>query len=378
MKVVVSGGGTAGHVVPGLALAHELVARGHTVSFVGTDRGMERRLVPAEGFELTAVPSRPLVRRISLDAARAPMAAVAAIGACRTVVRGAGAVVGMGGYASVPAVLAARRERVPVVLHEQNAVPGLANRALGRLASAVAVAFPEASASFPRRVRTAVTGTPVRPAILRVVDERTSLAAEARAAYGFEEGRRTVVVFGGSLGALSVGRAAVGACGLLAERRDLQVLIITGGDHLETVGRGWASASGPGLLVRFEGYVDRMELPYSIADMVVARAGASTVAELSALGLPSLLIPYPHAVAGEQEANARALQRAGGASVMSDDQLSAASLAERIEAMIDHDERLAAMSSGASAFGRPDAARLLATLVEDVAAGGTPADAGSR
>jgi UDP-N-acetylglucosamine--N-acetylmuramyl-(pentapeptide) pyrophosphoryl-undecaprenol N-acetylglucosamine transferase len=365
---VVSGGGTAGHVAPGLALAHELSARGHRVAFVGTDRGIETRLVPAEGFDLTVVPSRPFVRRLSLDAARAPVAAVAAVRRCRPVVRDAAAVVGMGGYASVPAVLAARREHVPVVLHEQNAIPGLANRVLSRVADAVALSYPEAAGRFGGRVRSVLTWNPVRASVLQVLTAREALAGEARSAFGFEEGRRTVVVFGGSLGALSVGRAAAGACRLLAGRTDLQVLVITGPDHLDAVQGGWDERDGAGLLVRMEPYVDRMELPYSVADLVIARAGASTVAEVSALGIPSVLVPYPHAVAGEQEANARALERAGGASVVLDDQLSAAVLAGCVQAMIDHDERLAAMAAGARTFGRSDAAARVADLVESVAA----------
>jgi UDP-N-acetylglucosamine--N-acetylmuramyl-(pentapeptide) pyrophosphoryl-undecaprenol N-acetylglucosamine transferase len=275
----------------------------------------------------------------------------------------------MGGYASVPAVLAARREHVPVVLHEQNAIPGLANRALCRLAVAVALSFGQARTGFPRSTRVEVTGNPVREDILRVRAERMALAEEARRSLALDQGRRTIAVFGGSLGALQVDRAALGACRQLAERADLQVLVITGPAHLDVLTRGAAGLDGgPGrILVRLQGFVDRMELVYAIADLIVARGGASSVAEITAVGTPSVLVPYPHAIAGEQEANARAVQLAGGASLMMDRDVTGERLAARIVNLVDHPERLAAMAERSAAFGRPDAAAAVADLVEEVA-----------
>lgn len=390
MRVIVAGGGTAGHVYPGLSLARILRDRGDEVVFLGTATGLEARLIPAAGFAFERVRATPLLRAASLATVRAPFVALEAMRECRPLVRGAEAVVGMGGYVSVPAVLAARRERVPVVLHEQNAIPGLANRALARLrrASAVALAFADARRWFPG-VPVDVTGNPVREEILAVPRERDVLAKEALAELDLDERRRTIVVFGGSQGALHLDRAAVGACRLLGDRTDLQVVLITGPAHLEVARRGLASseagsagdpASAPpsvlhaggtdGILVRLVGYLDRMELVYAAADLVVSRAGATTIAELSVCGLPAILVPYPYATANHQEANARAMQRAGGASVLLDDHVSAASLAERIESMIDHEDRLAAMRERSSAFGRPDAGSSLLDVVDRVAGGG--------
>jgi UDP-N-acetylglucosamine--N-acetylmuramyl-(pentapeptide) pyrophosphoryl-undecaprenol N-acetylglucosamine transferase len=365
-RFVIAGGGTAGHVIPGLALATVLRHRGHDVSFVGTAVGLESRLVAEAGFAFHPVPARPLVRRLSWETTKAPYVAVRAMTVARRVVGDAHAVVGMGGYVSVSAVLAARREHVPSVLHEQNAIPGLANRALARLARAVGLTFREARKFFPRRVRAEVTGNPVRPEILRVAEEREALAREGRETLELEEGRRTVLVFGGSQGALHIDRAAVGACRLLWGRADLQIILITGPAHLDTIGRALPSVPG-GLLVRLLGYLDRMELAYACAGLVVCRSGATSIAEVTACGLPSLQVPYPYATRGHQEANARALQRAGGASVLLDEQLSSDSLATRIEALVDHDERLQAMAERARAFGRPDAGERLADLVEEVA-----------
>jgi UDP-N-acetylglucosamine--N-acetylmuramyl-(pentapeptide) pyrophosphoryl-undecaprenol N-acetylglucosamine transferase len=367
-RIVVAGGGTAGHVFPGLSLARALGDRGHDVSFIGTERGVEAKLVPAAGIRFHAIDARPFPREISVAALSAPLVAIRSVRRCRELVRGAGAIVGLGGYASVSSVLAARRERVPIVLHEQNAVPGLANRALSRLSHATGISFPDSHRLFPRRVRTVITGNPVREEIVRVSEEREALAKEALAELDLEDGRRTVVIFGGSQGALHVNRAAIGACRLLENRSDLQVVLITGSAHLDAVRREWRDRAG-GILLRILGYLDRMELAYARADLVVSRSGATTVAELTACGRPSLLIPYPYATGRHQEANARSLQRAGGASVLLDDQLSAQSLAARVEALVDHEERLAAMAERARAFGRPDAAARLAELVVEVARG---------
>jgi UDP-N-acetylglucosamine--N-acetylmuramyl-(pentapeptide) pyrophosphoryl-undecaprenol N-acetylglucosamine transferase len=282
----------------------------------------------------------------------------------------------MGGYVSVPAAIAARRERIPIVLHEQNAVPGLANRVLSRIARAVGLSFADAARFFPKRSRLVVTGNPVREEILRVPEERQLLAKEAREELELEDARRTVVIFGGSQGALHIDRAAIGACLLLADRADLQVVLITGPAHVDAIRRAAPTTNG-GILVRLTAYLDRMDLAYACADLVVARAGATTVAELSVCGLPALLIPYPYATGRHQEANARALQRTGGASIMLDDQLSAESLAGRIQNLIDHPERLQAMAERSRAFGRPDAADRLANLVVERARG-IPHNGGAR
>jgi UDP-N-acetylglucosamine--N-acetylmuramyl-(pentapeptide) pyrophosphoryl-undecaprenol N-acetylglucosamine transferase len=203
--------------------------------------------------------------------------------------------------------------------------------------------------------------------------EREALAKEGRAEFDLDEARRTVLIFGGSQGALHLDRAAVGACRILRDRSDLQILLITGPAHFESVERALAppTVAGArtrprisGIAIRPVAFVDRMDLAYACADLVVSRSGATTVAELTVCGLPPLLVPYPYATRGHQEANARALQRAGGASVLLDDQLSAESLAERIGSLIDHQERLAAMADGSKAFGRADAADRLADAVE--------------
>jgi UDP-N-acetylglucosamine--N-acetylmuramyl-(pentapeptide) pyrophosphoryl-undecaprenol N-acetylglucosamine transferase len=247
-------------------------------------------------------------------------------------------------------------------------------------------------------VRTVLTGDPVREDIVRVPQDRETLAKEGRVELDLDERRRTVLIFGGSQGALHIDRAALGACRLLGDRPDIQMVLITGPAHLEVIRRGLpapgrpdpgaagappqsappegasgdvlAVASGPsGLVVRLVGYLERMELAYACADLVVSRAGATTVAEISVCGLPALLVPYPYATARHQEHNARAMQRAGAASVIDDDQLSAHGLAERITTLLDDTQRMEAMRERSRAFGKPDAASHLADVV--VASAGT-------
>jgi len=269
---------------------------------------------------------------------------------------------------SAPPVVAAWRSKTPVVLHEQNAIPGVANKLCSRFAGTTAVAFAEAASALPRGAHVEVTGNPIREVIAAVPAERSRLAKEAHTELDLDPERRTVVIFGGSQGALHIDRAAVGACTLLRERADVQVLLLTGPAHHEVTVRGLPSGSA--LVVRALPFLDRMELAYAVADLVVSRAGATTIAEVAACGVPSVLVPYPYATAGHQEANARAVQRAGGASVVLDDQLTAELLAERVESLLDHDERLRAMSSAATAWSRPDAAAAVAELVVRAAGSG--------
>jgi UDP-N-acetylglucosamine--N-acetylmuramyl-(pentapeptide) pyrophosphoryl-undecaprenol N-acetylglucosamine transferase len=365
MRVLLAGGGTAGHVFPAIALAREVVSMGHDVRFVGTSAGQEGGLVSEAGFEFVAVEARPFERRVSLKAVTAPIAAVRSVKACRPLVEAADVVVGMGGYVSVPVVLAALRSRRPVVLHEQNAVPGLANRAFARPARRVALAFAEARRALPRRARTVLTGNPVRAEILAVATDRERLAKEARAELELDEGKRTIVVFGGSQGALHVNRAFAEALRVW-DRSDLQVVLLTGPVHVEAV-RASLPAGGT-VTVRVQGFLERMELAYAVADAVVARAGATTIAEIAVSGLPSLLVPYPYATGRHQEANARALQRAGAATMVLDDELDGCVLADRIEWLLSDDHRLRSMGERARAWSKPDAANALARTV--LAAGG--------
>ena len=362
MRVTIAAGGTAGHVFPAIALARRLVEdHGADVTFAGTPSGQEARLVPDAGFRLETIEAAPVVRRLSVRNVRAPYVVARSLGHAAAIVRGSDVVVGMGGYVSVPVALAALRARRPLVLHEQNAVPGLANRALSRPARVVALAFADAARLLSRRVASVVTGNPVRAPILSVRSSRDALRAEAADTFGLDVGRRTLVVFGGSQGASRVNGAVVDAIGLMRERRDLQVLLITGPAHHDAI-RASLPRDGE-VLVRTVGFLDRMELAYAAADLVLSRSGATTVAELTVCGLPSILVPYPYATGRHQEANAKALQRAGAATVVMDEALSGPMVVRRVGDLIGSAERLDAMRDRAATWAHPDADRELADVV---------------
>ena len=372
--VLLAAGGTGGHVFPGLATAAALQAAepGLDVVFVGTADRLEARLVPEAGHELHTVPAMAFRKDLSL--LRLPLVlgrAVASVGrliADRRVV----AAVGFGGYTSVPLALAARRHRVPLVVHEQNAVAGRANRLAARGAAAVGVTFAEAAGAFGSR-RTVVTGNPVRPGLLPGADTadlpaaRRALREEAMATFGLDPDRRTLLVFGGSQGALRINRAVVDSIGRWADPGGMQVLHAAGTRTHAEVEAALADTDPAPLRLELRAFIDRMDLAYAAADLVVCRAGASSIAELTALGLPSVLVPYPHATDDHQTANARALAAAGGAVVIADHDLDAEALVTAAEPLLAADGAGRAMADAATDFGRPQAAHDLAALVLEVA-----------
>lgn len=364
MRVVIAGGGTGGHVYPGLALADRLrTDHDASVEFIGSPGGPEATLVPQAGYRFHAVAAAPFYREVSRRAARAPFVALRSVRSSRPLLAGADVMVGVGGYVSVPPGLAARRAHVPLVLHEQNAIPSLANRLLARRAAAIGLTFEDARDRMPGRASATLTGNPVRGAILEVPARRRELAAAARDTFGFEEGRTTVVVFGGSQGALHLDETIVGALRLLADRADVQMLVLTGPDHVDVVA-GPASAS-TGLRVHVLPFLDRMELAYAIADVAVTRSGATSIAEMTVCGIPMILVPYPYATENHQEANARELERAGAAAVQLDAELTPEGLVRHVLAVIDDPAASARMGRAAAAWGKPDAdARLAALVVE--------------
>lgn len=363
---LIAGGGTAGHVQPAIAIARALVDRGHrqsAVELVGSERGIEARLVPEAGFELTLLPGRGIERRVSLQNVRSLAALVVAFWRAWRLVgqRRPRVVVSVGGYASVPCALAAVVRRVPVVVAEQNAAPGAANRLVSRFAKACAVSFPDTP--LPRAV---VTGNPVRPEVLAIDRQRD--ASLARTKLGVEPGRRMLLIFGGSLGALRINRATVDAVRRWARRADLHVRHVIGSrDWDEITGAG--SPLPPGAALRYDPieYDDDMPTSLAAADLAVCRSGASTSFELLAAGLPSVLVPSPYVTADHQTSNARHLERAGAAVVVPDAGLDGEKLAFVVDALLADPQRLAHMARAARASAAPHAADDIAALVETYA-----------
>jgi UDP-N-acetylglucosamine--N-acetylmuramyl-(pentapeptide) pyrophosphoryl-undecaprenol N-acetylglucosamine transferase len=364
---VVAGGGTAGHVLPGIAIGQALVGRGHdpaTIHFVGSERGIEARLVPEAGFGLTLLPGRGIQRRMTMANVAAVWGLLRAFASAFVLVarRKPRVVIALGGYASVPCALAAALLRVPIVVHEQNAVPGAANRLTARFAKASAVSVD--GTSLPRAV---VTGNPVRAA-LRDVDRAADRDA-ARNALGLPAGRAVVAAFGGSLGARRINVAVVDALSSWARRDDLALRHVVGERDWDLVQQRAPDLPDGGLVYQAVRYEDRMDLVLAACDLAVCRAGATTVSELSVLGVPSVLVPLPGAPGDHQTANARVLERAGAALLVPDAQLVADRLVVIVDELLGDPDRLAAMAKAAATVGRPDAAERVADLVEAHARG---------
>ena len=360
---VIAGGGTAGHVVPALAVGRALVQRGHTPSsihFVGSRRGIERRLVPAAGFPLTLLPGRGIARRLTPANVGAAFGLLVALGRAVALIarRRPAVVLSVGGYAGLPCALAAAALRVPLVLHEQNAVAGAANRLSGRFARESAVSF-----EGTRLPRATLTGNPVRPEILGV-DRSPAGRAAARRALGLPDGAVVVLAFGGSLGARRVNQAVVELAGRWRGRGGIAIRHAVGERDWTEIQPTLPQPEPGGLVYQPIRYEDRMELAFAAADLVVSRAGGTSVAELAAVGLPAVLVPLPGAPNDHQTANARALVDAGGAIVVPHRELDAGRLAAEIERILADPARLPAMAAAAAAVGRRDAAERVADVVE--------------
>lgn len=369
-SILLAGGATAGHVNPLLATAAELVERGHRVTALGTREGLEVDLVPRAGIDLHFVPRVPMPRRPSGALLRLPGRLRAAVAAAGTAIDevGADAVVGFGGYVSTPAYLAARKRGLPVVVHEGNARPGLANRLGARGAAHVAVTFPGT------RLRGAVvTGMPLRRDIAdlatALVDEgaRSEIQEMSRMELGWPSDAPVLLVTGGSLGAASINAATAQAAATLVDH-GVYVLHLTGRGKDEQARRARAGlAPEQREQYRVEEYSHSMATAFAAASAVVCRAGGGTVCEVSAFGIPALYVPLPHGN-GEQALNARPAVTAGAATLIRDEEFSAARLVLEGEKMVLDPHTNNRMRAAAARIGIRDAAQRLSDLIEEAVA----------
>lgn len=365
---MIAAGGTGGHIFPGLALADALRRRAQEtpVSFIGTPHGLEQSIIPKRGYSLHLIDMKPFVRRIGPGPLIAIGSLIRATGQATRFLRehGAAVVVGMGGYASLPVLAAARRLRLPSLLHESGAVPGLSNRVAARMTRHVALAFDEAARGFPRSVRPRTVGMPLDASIANL--DRGSLRSEARSALDLPSVGRVLLVLGGSLGAMRLNGVGVDLASRWRHRGDLRILLKTGAEHIEAV-QAELHRREVSDVVRCFAFFDRMDLAYAAADVALCRAGAGTVAELAATGLPAILVPYPHAPSDHQTRNAEPLARAGGAVIVPDAEADGARIGAIAEELIGDEERLPRMSAAARSLARPEAADDLATWVLELA-----------
>lgn len=344
IRFLLAAGGTGGHLFPGIAVAEAIRhAADAEVLFVGTASGMEKEVVPYLGFPLRLIPAEQLRGRNWWGVVRALWAALRGLGTAWRVIGefAPDLIFSIGGYASGPTVLAGWIKRIPCVLLEPNAVPGLANRLLGRLAARICVGFPHAVQCFPPH-KAVYTGNPLR---------WTAPAPQKGEAARLQE--FTVLIFGGSAGAHHLNQTAPHSLAMLnQEGKTCRIIHQTGkADHAQVS----ATYARFHLKAEVVPFIENMQEVYAVADLVVCRAGAMTVAELTALGKPAILIPYPYAADDHQRANAEVLVRSGAAQMILDAELTPRRLSQEIGALITDRPRLGAMARASAALGRPDA-----------------------
>jgi UDP-N-acetylglucosamine--N-acetylmuramyl-(pentapeptide) pyrophosphoryl-undecaprenol N-acetylglucosamine transferase len=378
MRVVLAGGGSAGHIEPALALADALreADSGIQVTCLGTQRGLETRLVPLRGYELELIPAVPLPRSVTPQLLTVPgrlAGAVHATGKILDRVR-ADVLVGFGGYVATPAYLAAKRHNVPIVVHEANPSAGIANRLGAHLTTHVFTGQPDT-----RLRNSKYLGLPIRRQIADL--DRFAIGDKARAHFGLRPDLPVLLVFGGSQGAKSLNRALAGAIGAIRSA-GVQVLHVTGPKNLgeaqaaDSLLAGAAASAVPYVALP---YVDRMDLAYAAADFALSRAGAMTCAELTAVGLPAAYVPLPIGN-GEQRLNALPIVQRGGGLLVEDAELTPDWIKTSLLPVLTNIDQVAAMSEAAAGMGRKDADRWLAKAVIEIVAGeqanAAPAPAG--
>jgi UDP-N-acetylglucosamine--N-acetylmuramyl-(pentapeptide) pyrophosphoryl-undecaprenol N-acetylglucosamine transferase len=360
-SVVLAGGGTAGHIEPALAVADALRRADPRIriTILGTESGLEARLVGARGYELRTIPRVPLPRRLTPSLLTVPFRAAGAVRAVSAILADVNAdvVVGFGGYVAFPAYLAARRRGCAIVVHEANPLPGLANRVGARLTRQVAVSSPGA-----RLPHAALTGIPLRPALLDL--DRPARRPSARETFGLDPDRPTLLVFGGSQGARRINEAAVGAAQALADA-GIQVLHAAGAAGVDAVRSdlpaGLDGAAAPYVLVP---YIDDMPAAYAAADLALCRSGALSCAELAAVGLPAIYVPLPIGN-GEQRLNAESAVAAGGALLISDEELDAEVVRLQAIRVLTDSSVLSQLTAAAAGGGHREAAADLVAMIEN-------------
>ncbi|MEU8684859.1 UDP-N-acetylglucosamine--N-acetylmuramyl-(pentapeptide) pyrophosphoryl-undecaprenol N-acetylglucosamine transferase [Streptomyces sp. NPDC048611] len=364
LSVVIGAGGTGGHIYPGLALADALrrAVPDAAISFVGTERGLETRLIPQAGYRLHTVDMIPFDPALGARRYLLPAALLRSGGQCRALLKEqkAQVAVGMGGYPSAPVIVGARLAGLPSVIHESNAVPGRANKFAARLTPHLTLAFDRSREHLAGGDRAETVGMPLVGPLAEL--DRTRLRPAARRELGVPDGARLLLVNGGSLGAARLTEAAVGLAGRYRSRPDLRLLIKTGPAALEET-RAKLAANGGAAVAEAVPYLDRMDLAYAAADLVVCRAGSATVAELATIGMPAVLVPYPHAPGDHQTHNARVLSDTGAALLLPDPETSAERLDSLVTPLLDDPRRLAAMGAAADPGTHARAADLLAARV---------------
>ncbi len=350
MRVIIAGGGTGGHLFPGIALADEFKRRsaGSDVLFVGTEKGIEARVLPKLGWPVRFISAEGIKGKGVGSKVRAIMKLIPGLFSSVQILRTfkPDIVIGVGGYASAPLLAAARLLNIRTAIHEQNALPGVTNRSLGKIVDRVFVSFTDSSAFFPAW-KVMVSGNPLRKEILEGFKKEVEVEVE---------GKKSLLIFGGSLGAHRINMAALEMVNCLDDARNWKIVHQTGEKDFEEVKEGYRKA---GLEVDVRQFIDDMTSAYREADLVICRAGATTIAELAASGKSAILIPYPYAADDHQRVNAESLVKTDGALMILEKDLTGERLASEVKRLMGDRALLKGMGDRARWLSRPDAARVI-------------------
>jgi len=365
LRVLITGGGTGGHIYPGLAIADNLLEREAVeILFVGTERGLEKEIVPKAGFSFATVTVEGLPRRISLTSLRSGFKLVKGLWQAKKIIEKfrPSLVVGTGGYVCGPVVAMAAWQGIPTLIHEQNAFPGITNRLLAKWVNKIAVTYQESARYFPEEKIT-LTGNPVRPEVISAQRE------EALAKFSLNPKKKTVLVFGGSRGARSINQAMIAAREALQNEDFLQIIHVTGKEDFSWVSGQESMEEVKIGNITIKPYLHNMPDALAAADLVLCRAGATTLAEITVRGIPAILIPYPYATDNHQEYNARSLEKEGAAVVLLDKELNQTKLEDCILRLVKDQNRLDHMAQKSKGMGKPEAAEYIVNCLYSLVKG---------
>jgi UDP-N-acetylglucosamine--N-acetylmuramyl-(pentapeptide) pyrophosphoryl-undecaprenol N-acetylglucosamine transferase len=362
MKIAVSGGGTGGHIYPALALIREIQKKDKNVEFlyIGTEKGLESKLVPRENIPFKSIHITGFKRKISFENVKTVLRFLKGVRDSKKMLKEfqPDVVIGTGGYVCGPVVYGAAKMGIPTIVHEQNSIPGLTNKFLSRYVDKIAICFEEAREFFPEK-KVVLTGNP------RASEVLGQDGIKGRLSTGLKLKVPTVLVFGGSRGARPINEAVVKSLTELSSK-PYQVLYVTGDVHYEEVKKEVELVGNPENVI-IKPFIHNMPEVLAGVDLTVSRAGATTLAELTSLGIPSILIPSPYVTDNHQEKNALALSDNGAARLLLEKDLTGPKLVENIDQILGNDERLAVMKKAAKKLGIPDAAARLHSLMKDLA-----------
>lgn len=369
MRVLISGGGTGGHIYPALTIARTIAGliKPCELLFVGTKQGLEADIIPKEGYDFATVEAAGFERKLTLGNLRTIFKTVAGLGQAIGIIRRfrPDVVIGTGGYVCGPVLLMASLMGIPTMIHESDVIPGVTNKILSRFVKKVTVGYAEAAAGFGGSAdKVVATGNPIRAEVM------SATRSQGLQSLGLKDGVVTVLVAGGSRGARSINTAMIEVHRRFAGKENIQILHITGQNEYNNV-VGQIDQAGIDLAktgnIIIKPYLYNMPEALAAADIAVFRAGAIGLAELTARGIPAILIPYPYAAANHQEHNARVVERHGAAVVISDRELTGQLLADTIEKLTEEPESLRTMADASRTLGRPDAARTIAEIAIQLA-----------